>query len=126
MVLPRCGPCSIPRLGGLGILAQGVVTARSAHKTTASQRQSRYPQTLTSLPAGGLLRLVEYAPTLRASDDFLLRSHFQDRLVGDFHVATGADFMLDGDKGQAVLAFEKTVVAVEEVLLDSLGESWTL
>ena len=43
--------------------------------------------------------------------------------MGDLHVATGADAMLDGDESDAVLALEEAVVAVEEILVDSSDEA---
>ena len=95
-------------------------------RTTSNERQCRYPPTLTSLSAGGLLRFVENPPTLWAADDFLFSPDFQDGLVGNLHVAASADAVLDGDKRNAVLALEEAVVAVEQILIEALGEAWAL
>ena len=74
-----------------------------------------------SLSASALLRFVEDSAALRAADDFFLRANLKIGLGVHLHVASGTDTMLDGDKRNAILALEKSGIAVEKVFVDSFG-----
>ena len=65
-----------------------------------------------------LLREIKNPAALLAADDFFAALHPHRRLRRDFHVAAGANIVLERDDRGVAFAREKTIEAIEQIFIN--------
>ena len=72
--------------------------------------------------ANALLRVIQNPAALLAADDLLAALHPVSGLRGDFHVATGANIVLERDDRRIAFAGKKPFEAIEYIFINFAGQ----